>query len=84
MNWVRYKLKKLLAEEKKWLSYKSLIGSGDPKIKAGVKMAQERIPQLELALKLIELPAPKVKSKKKSNSTTKQLHLWQNNKTNPN
>jgi hypothetical protein len=48
-------LKKHLENEYKWLGYEG-IASADIKIKEGVRMARERIPQLEDAIKILNKP----------------------------
>lgn len=59
MQWVLKILKKRLEEEKRWLSYEN-ISRTDVKIAAGVKMAKERVPQLEEAIERLSVFKEKI------------------------
>ena len=65
-------LKKHLENEYKWLGYEG-IASADIKIREGVRMAKERIPQLEQAIEQLDMHEAKPKRQKEIDS---QLNLF--------
>lgn len=74
MQFVLKILQRHLDNERKWLSYEKI--AVDHKTKEGVRMAKERIPQLEQAISKLKTPTVTNRTDKKIN--VEQLNLFQN------
>jgi len=69
-------LKKHLDNERRWLGMAHLAGHSR-QYAEGVRMARERVPQLEQALaKLTQPPKADHRKSKTENTTNNQLHLF--------
>ena len=69
-------LKKHLDNERRWLGMAHLAGHSR-QYAEGVRMARERVPQLEQALAKFTQPPPRADHRKsKTETTNNQLHLF--------
>jgi hypothetical protein len=74
MQFVLKILQRHLDNERKWLSYERI--AVDLKTKEGVRMAKERIPQLEQAIAKLKIVTVATKTERKV--SVEQLNLFQN------